>query len=121
MADISLNGGNLTSQTLPLSPLSLAILTALLEGERHGYGIIKQIETHSGGQLKPGAGSLYAALDRLVADGAIAERSVRDVNGEDRRRFRLTAQGRRLLRSEYARLEVLVAVARAHGLSSESA
>lgn len=106
---------------LPLTPLSLAVMTALLEGELHGYGIIKRVETQSEGRLRPGAGSLYAALDRLAADTLITERHAGARAGTPQRLFALTTYGRAVLRAEYARLERLAGHARAHGLNARHA
>ena len=60
---------------LPLTPLSTAILLGLAEGARHGYAIMKEVERQTDGRLTPGAGSLYAALQRLQDDGLIAVRA----------------------------------------------
>lgn len=104
---------------LPLSPLSLAILLALGEGALHGYGIIKAVEQQSEKRLRPGAGSLYAALDRLAASGLIGEQRAGD-DGGARRRFALTAFGRRVALAELRRLERLIDGARASGFAPES-
>ena len=98
---------------LPLSPLSMAILLALADSDRHGYGIIKEIERESDGRLKPSAGSLYAALERLVRDGLIAQSTQARRQGDDPRRryYRLTALGRRAARAEALRLAGLVGAA----------
>ena len=101
---------------LPLTPLTLAVLTALLDGELHGYGIIKAVEEQSEGRLRPGPGSLYAALDRLSASDLIAERQADQGGGAAQRLFALSSYGRAVLRAEYARLERLGAIARARGL-----
>ena len=98
----------------PLSPLSAAILTALLRGPLHGYGIIKTVEADSGGALRPGAGSLYAALDRLAQEGLLAEKV-----GATRRRFAVTARGRAALRAELERVARLTRIAAQHGLRAE--
>jgi DNA-binding PadR family transcriptional regulator len=89
---------------LPLSPLSMAILLALADADLHGYALMQQIEEQTGGTLSPGTGSLYAGLQRLVADGLI-----REVDGgpdADRRRrtFGITAKGRRLAEAEAHRM-----------------
>jgi len=42
----------------PLTPAVLHILLALSGGERHGYGIMKQVEADSHGKVKVGAGAL---------------------------------------------------------------
>jgi len=98
---------------LPLSPLSTAVLLALAEGDLHGYGLIKEIERQSAGHLVPGAGSLYAALQRLGDDGLLSETEAPDEPGVDRRRryYALTELGREVLAAEVRRLQGLVAVA----------
>ena len=51
----------------------MAILLGLSDGDRHGYALMKEIERQTDGALKPGTGSLYAALQRLMDDGLIEE------------------------------------------------
>jgi DNA-binding PadR family transcriptional regulator len=51
--------------TVPLTPLSHAVLLALADADRHGYGIIKEVERQTAGTLSPGTGTLYAALQRM--------------------------------------------------------
>jgi DNA-binding PadR family transcriptional regulator len=89
---------------LPLSPLSMAILLALADGERHGYALMQEIEAQTDGALKPGTGSLYAGLQRLMAEGLI-----RDSEGEagaDRRRryYAISEQGPEVARAEAQRM-----------------
>ncbi len=48
------------------------ILTALADQPRHGYGVMQAVAELSGGRLRLRAGTLYAALDRLTADGLLA-------------------------------------------------
>lgn len=89
---------------LPLSPLSMAILLALADGDRHGYALMQEIEAQSGGALTPGTGSLYAGLQRLMEDGLIREAEA--APGEDRRRryYAITDDGRALARAEASRM-----------------
>ena len=47
------------------------MLTALAKGPQHGYGIITDVEQISGGRVRLRAGTLYAALDRVVAEGLV--------------------------------------------------
>ena len=103
----------------PLTPLSLAILMALLDGELHGYGIIKAVEAQSGGRIRPGAGSLYAALDRMSRSGLIAERVEQAGDGAAQRRFSITLLGRSTARAEVERLAALVQLARRRKLLTE--
>ena len=37
---------------LPLKPADFQILLVLLEGERHGYGIMKEVSSSTGGQVR---------------------------------------------------------------------
>ena len=107
---------------LPLSPLSFHVLVALADGERHGYGIIKEIEARSDGQMRPGAGTLYAAVQRLQ-DGGVIEECDAPHGSEDtdarRRYYRLTTFGRRVARAEALRLARLLDVARAKAIAPE--
>lgn len=92
----------------PLTPLSLAVLLSLAEGDQHGYALLKSIERESEGGLKPGTGTLYAALGRMIEEGVIEE--VARPAGEDSRRryYGLTSQGREVLQAELRRLARVV-------------
>ncbi|MFG1989995.1 PadR family transcriptional regulator [Actinoplanes sp. NPDC048988] len=80
------------------------ILTALAQQARHGYGIIQSAAALSEGQVKLQAGTLYAALDRLHAEGLIEVDHDEKVDGRDRRYYRLTVGGVAALDAEVARL-----------------
>ncbi len=80
------------------------ILAALLEGPLHGYGIIKHVEEITGGELRLRAGTLYAALDRLVDEGRVAPDHEEVVSGRLRRYYRLTPEGGATLRAEAGQL-----------------
>jgi len=58
---------------LPLSGAVFHILVALSEGERHGYGIIKEINSSTDGAIQLGPGTLYRSIKQLLADGWIEE------------------------------------------------
>lgn len=89
---------------LPLSPLSMAILLALADGQRHGYALMREIAEQTDGALQPGTGSLYAGLQRLMADGLIRE-AVPEKGADRRRRsYEITAEGRRLAKAEAQRM-----------------
>ena len=47
------------------------VLTALADGPRHGYGIVREVTELSQGRVKLKIGSLYGVLDRLTAGGLI--------------------------------------------------
>lgn len=103
---------------LPLTPLSLAILLALAQEDRHGYAILKDVEEQTGGTLRVGTGSLYTALQRMVEAGWIEDSREAPAPDEDQRRkyYRLTERGRAVSRAELARLAEVLEVARARRL-----
>lgn len=77
------------------SDRSILILTSLAEWPKHGYALIKDIESFAG--VKLGAGTLYSALARLEQAGLVEA-----LPAEDRRHpYRITAAGREFL---YTRL-----------------
>src|SRR5437588_12744285 len=94
-----------------LPSASLHIVLALLEGEKHGYALMGDVERISGGALKMGPGTLYGTIKRLLSDGLIEETTGRNDTepGDERRRYyRLTAAGARVASAELARLKTLV-------------
>ena len=80
------------------------VLASLLEGPRHGYAIIQRTEELSGGRVRLATGTLYAALDRLAADGQVELVREEIVNGRVRRSYGLTPPGAGALRAEAARM-----------------
>ena len=101
-------------ELLPLGELAFLILLALRPGASHGYAIGKVVEERSDGRLKPTTGALYQALRRLQTGGLLrpVERPSPEVDAR-RKYFAMTARGREVLAAEAARLERLVAAARA--------
>jgi DNA-binding PadR family transcriptional regulator len=87
------------------------ILTALAARAQHGYGILLDVEEISGGRVKLRAGTLYAALDRLCADGWVAVDREEVVDGRLRRYYRLTDLGTAGLEAEVKRLQAHTRVA----------
>jgi DNA-binding PadR family transcriptional regulator len=87
------------------------LLTALADAPRHGYALIQEIAAISGGRVKMRAGTLYAALDRLLDQGLIHVERDEVVDGRARRTYALSEPGRTLLAEETERLRVLVAEA----------
>jgi DNA-binding PadR family transcriptional regulator len=102
---------------LPLTPVAFEILLALADGERHGYSILQEVETRSGGAVSLHAGTLYRALARLLESGLIEELESADRNDDERRRYyRLTTRGIAVARAEVGRLEGQLAAARTRRL-----
>ena len=87
-------------------------MLALADGERHGYGIKREVEFRTGGVISLGPGTLYGTLRRMLADGLIEECA----DDERRRFYRLTKLGRQAASNEAERLANLVSVARAKAL-----
>jgi DNA-binding PadR family transcriptional regulator len=104
----------------PLTPAVLHILLALSTQERHGYGIMKQVESDSHGKVKMGPGTLYGSLGRMIEAGLIRESAKKvDPKMDDERRvyYKTTALGQKALAAELARYREVVAVARQLRLS----
>jgi DNA-binding PadR family transcriptional regulator len=98
----------------PLTPAVLHILLALSTGERHGYGIMKQVESDSQGKVKMGPGTLYGSLGRMIDAGLIRESDKKvDPKMDDERRvyYKITAVGQKALAAELQRYREVVAVA----------
>ena len=101
---------------LPLTPALFHILIALAGGEKHGYAILKEIARRTDNEVRISAGTLYGIIKRLLEDGLIVESGERpDIHLDDERRkyYRLTKLGHQVAAAEAARLEKVVAMARA--------
>lgn len=107
---------------LPLPEATFYILMALAEDDRHGYGIIQDVATRTGGKMKLGAGTLYRSIQRMLEQGLIRESRERPPPEEDddrRRYYRITPFGLSVASAELARLTRLVKLAKARGLVPE--
>ena len=105
---------------LPLTPAVLHILLALADEERHGYGIMREVEERTGGETRMGPGTLYGSIKRMLADGLIDESDERPdpaMDDQRRRYYRITDFGRRVAGAEAERLQSLVSAARAKKIS----
>jgi DNA-binding PadR family transcriptional regulator len=89
------------------------ILTSLVDGPRHGYGIIQDVAALSAQRVTLLPGTLYTALDRMSAEGLVERDREEPVDGRLRRYYRLSADGRRALAAEAARLRQLATIAEA--------
>jgi DNA-binding PadR family transcriptional regulator len=99
----------------PLTSPVFQVLLSLADGDKHGYAILKDVEEHSGGEVRLNTGTLYAIVKRLLAEGLIVEPRTRPRSEDDdqrRRYYRLTPKGREVAAAEVERMERLVA--RAH-------
>jgi DNA-binding PadR family transcriptional regulator len=112
-----------TEKHLPLRRVEFHILLSLAAGERHGYGIIQDIEAR-GEKPVPDVGTMYRALARMADTGLIeaAARAAGPDTGDERRNYyRITNLGLRVARAEARRLGALVQVARIGGLLPKEA
>ncbi|HKF58116.1 MAG TPA: PadR family transcriptional regulator [Blastocatellia bacterium] len=104
---------------LPLTPAVFHILLALADGERHGYGIMQEVEARTRKKVRLGPGTLYGSIKRMIADNLIEESEERPdpaLDDERRRYYKLTRFGRMVAIAEAERLENLVGAARAKKL-----
>jgi DNA-binding PadR family transcriptional regulator len=95
------------------------ILLALADADRHGYGIMQEVEDRSNGEVRLGPGTLYGAIKRLIDCGWIVESTKRPSSGDDQRRrcyYHLTRSGRQAVAGEAQRLAGMVRVAEAKSL-----
>lgn len=106
---------------LPLSPAVFHILLALLDRERHGYGIMKTVEAQTEGEMLLRPGTLYQAIKRMLELGLIEESDERPdpaLDDERRRYYRIAALGRKVAQAETARLRKLVKLANTKQLNT---
>jgi DNA-binding PadR family transcriptional regulator len=89
------------------------ILTALVRAPLHGYGIMQAVEQLSRGRVSLKAGTLYAALDRLTAQGLIGVDREEATAGRLRRYYALSEDGRVTLEAEVERMRADASVAAA--------
>ena len=106
---------------LPLNPREFLILFALVEGELHGYGLVKALEQQSGGDVHIDPANLYRLIKRLKRDGLVSEtdrRPAPESANERRRYYAITEFGREVVAAEAERLDKLAAAARERKLIS---
>jgi DNA-binding PadR family transcriptional regulator len=104
-----------SSSNQALTPAVFHILLALADGEKHGYAIMKEVESQTGGRIKMGPGTLYGSIKRMLSAGLIQETDDRpdpELDNERRRYYRLTGVGEKALRTESTRMEQAVKAAK---------
>jgi DNA-binding PadR family transcriptional regulator len=104
----------------PLTPAVYHILLSLADGEKHGYGIMKNVEAQTRGRIKMGPGTMYGSIKRMLAAGLIeetAERPDPELDDERRRYYKLTAAGRKVAVAETQRLTQILKIARQKHIS----
>lgn len=105
---------------LPLPPATFHVLLTLSTGDRHGYGIMQDVEARTRGDLRLSAGTLYRTIQRLLEQGLIEELALPSSIVDARRRtYRITRFGTAVLRADAERLAELVHMARRAGILLE--
>ena len=95
-----------------LTPAAVHILLALADDERHGLGIVDEVELRTDGEVKLGPGTLYGTIKRMRQVGLIEEGAQLGETDTRRRYYRITPAGRAALHTEARRLERMVLTAR---------
>jgi DNA-binding PadR family transcriptional regulator len=100
---------------LPLKNDALLIMLAVANEPQHGYGIIRDVEARSDGEIVLQTGALYRWIKRLLAEELIVETSEptgAESTDERRRYYSLTALGHAVMTAEVERMARLVRAAR---------
>ena len=104
------------SNELPLTESTFLIMLSISTDPRHGYAIIKEVESMSDGRVKLSTGTLYGAIKRLLQSKWIERVEETDQSEVENTRFRkaykLSPKGQRILRDELVRLRTLVNLAK---------
>ena len=87
--------------------LDLLVLRTLQWGPQHGHGIKVAISSSSNDVLHIDHGSLYPALHRLEKQGWLTSEWKLTENKQRAKYYRLTAAGRRQLKSERTRWQLI--------------
>ena len=85
--------------------LDVLVLRALSWGPKHGYAVARFIRNGSDGSFRVIDGALYTALHRMEERGWVESEWGLSEKGKRAKFYRLTAAGRRALRSEAATWE----------------
>ncbi len=104
---------------LPLTPATFQILLTLVDADRHGYAIMREVAERTDGDVRLGPGTLYGSLKRLLEAGLVAEGGEEpdsELGDERRRYYSLTRLGLAVAKAEARRLEAMVRMARQKNL-----
>ncbi len=80
-----------------LRPPSYFALAALIDGPLHGYAIAQRARELSHGRVRLSTGTLYALLERALAESLVIAGEPYVEAGRQRRDYTLTPTGRALL------------------------
>ena len=71
----------------PLTPAVMHVLLALAGGDRHGYGILKEVLRQTQDRVRLGPGTIYGTLQRLMESGWVEECEAPAKAADERRRY----------------------------------
>ena len=93
---------------MPNPALTEAVYYILLSliTPRHGYGIIQNVETLSGGRVRLAAGTLYGAINTLLEKNWIS--ALPGEKDSRKKEYIITGDGRQALSNELKRLQELL-------------
>ena len=91
-----------------LTSAQFHILLTLADGDRYGYGIIREIERRTDGVVDLGPGTLYRSVKQLLERKLIIEVDSDYMARQQRRSYALTPEGRTRAAAEARRLQSLV-------------
>lgn len=107
------------AEALPMTPAIFHILLSLVDGPRHGYSIMQDVDGRTRGEFQLAPGTLYRSLQKMLEVGLVESQSTpsRAERHDTRKRtYHLTAQGLEVAKNEARRLERLVKMARSKEL-----
>ena len=90
---------------LPLTEAVYYILLSLME-PMHGYGIMQNVETLSGGRVRLAAGTLYGAINTLLERGWIT--ALPGARDSRKKEYQITDLGKEAVTAEITRLQELL-------------
>ncbi len=90
---------------LPLTEAVYYILLSLME-PMHGYGIMQNVETLSGGRVRLAAGTLYGAINTLLERGWIT--ALPGARDSRKKEYQITNLGKEAVAAEINRLQELL-------------
>src|SRR5689334_19556772 len=99
---------SMSQSDLPLPPAAFFILFALATGDKHGYAIMQETRKLSDNAFRIGPATLYTTIQRLLESNWITEVVGPESSDTRRRYYRLSAKGKSVLHSEFARMDAIV-------------
>jgi len=113
-------------ENTPLTEATYFIMLSLSHKPRHGYAIMKDVRILSEDRLVLSTGTLYGVLKRLLKQGWIKrtegeqDKNKYEEAGRIRKAYALTNLGRRVLKTEIARLQLMVDAAHPRSIGAKA-